>query len=247
MSHQTPADATASSTSTNQIRRLTNSFGLLSYQQQGSKEIRELPHVPGSTGTNVCDLVFSYKLQFCQFLGHSKCTVTYLPGNYRDAELVNENFDDFVLSLNVNDPQVDFSGDETIARSFPLAKSVLFFSRVIIRLDFAQFEPKQKDKYACRLNLVHLTSGNVTQLPESDERVFMDQMRRLSDAETAAQEKLVGKQEDCLLKTFAWNKTILVAISPRFNENNANFEGMYKQFSNIHLTRLVLSCIDSNI
>ena len=228
MSHQTPVGTSSSSSSSSgqRINRLKISRGLLTYAQKGSKEFQKLASVSGNSDHNVFQLEFSYRLQFCQTISGNRCTVTYLPGTFSDPKLDNVGVGEFDLSFTVTgSPVCDFSGDEAQAKDLPLAKLFALFSRVNLRLAWQEFTPPSRDQQACRQLLSHLTSGSVTQLPESSENAFMEQMTKVSIAETAAQEKLVGKQQDCLIKTTIWNKTVVVEVFLKPNEANADLDG----------------------
>ena len=53
------------------------------------------------------------------------------------------------------------------------------------------------------------------QLPESNEHIFLDQMARISEAESEAQGKVLGMQDGCHIKTTKEEKTVVVEAWPR--------------------------------
>lgn len=251
MSQQIPVATSSSSSSAAPVPRYRNRHGILSYAQGSIAEFQKLEDIIGKTQWNVYEFVFDFRLEFCQKKQGDKCTVRYLPGGYAKPSLDNKPNGMIEIFFEVTGiPECIFSGDVDKAKDFPLAKLVGSFTHVKIMLAWSEFVPKPGDLHQCRQVLSHLITGSVTQLPESNEAVFLKQMRDVSEAESKAQEKIVGTQKGCHIRTTRWRKTIVIQVWPGANQDNADLQGIYFHHNNskpypcftaymVHLTRLV--------
>ena len=218
----------ASSSSEASTKVYKNGQGILWYAQGSVTELQVLESVTGKTDWNVHNFVFDYSLAFCQKHQDDRCTIKYLPGSYGEPKFDNKDITRLELVFQVTGtPECTFSGDKDKAKEFPLAKLYGSFTHVAIEFKWQDFKPSFQSLHRCRQELSHLTRGSVTQLPESNEAVFLKQMRDVSEAESKAQEALVGTQKGCHIRTLRWRKTIVIQVWPQANIDNADLQGMY--------------------
>ncbi|CAF9937883.1 MAG: hypothetical protein ALECFALPRED_007443 [Alectoria fallacina] len=223
MSQQILVATTSSSSSAAPTLRYKNRQGILSYAQGSIAEFQKLEAIIDKTQWNVYEFVFDFRMEFCQKNQGNKCTVRYLPGGYAKPSFENKPNGMTEIFFEVTGiPECIFSGDVEQAKDFPLAKSVDSFTHVKIVFDWSYFVPKPKTMHQCRQVLSHLTTRGVTQLPEFNEAIFLKQMRDVSEAESKAQEKLLGTQKGCRIRTTRWRKTIVIQVWPGANQDNAD-------------------------
>ncbi len=182
----------ASSSSEASTKVDKNGQGILSHAQGSITDFHVLESVTGKADWNVHKFVFvfDYGLEFCQKHHDDRCTIKYLPGNYGEPKFDNKLNTRIELVFKVTGtPECTFSGDKDKAKEFPLARLYGSFTHVAIEFKWQDFKPSFGSIQRCRQELSHMTRGSVSQLPESNEAVFLKQMRDVSEAESKAQAK----------------------------------------------------------
>ncbi|KAL9632136.1 MAG: hypothetical protein Q9164_005508 [Protoblastenia rupestris] len=214
----------SSATSTTSNKPMKNGRGFLKFKVQGAISWTPLEDSIDRVGYNVSDLVFAWRIMFTQRSRDNTavCAVTYSQTQYQGAKFENQKGQILVSFIVKQAPDIKFSGDKANeAINLPLAKLCSSFVQVQILLDWADFKPKPTTIHACRRQLVHLTSGNITNDPATDEGMFVTQTMAVSLAESTAQEKLVGTEKGSI-RTSRWKNRVLVQFWPKSDLDRGN-------------------------